>query len=135
MKKTLLSLSLFSSIAFADGYEIYKNNCATCHIEMISKAEVLNNLDKMKAPPMVEVSNQIRSNIIIKDDDEDVHKHLFVLFVKDYIQNPQLAKSMCHPGALERFDVMPSLKTKLTEEEAQEVATWLYERYEGLAFR
>jgi cytochrome c1 len=135
MKKTLLPLALFSSLLLADGYEIYKNNCASCHIEMISKEEVLNNLDKMKAPPMVEVSNQIRSNIIIKDDDEDVHKHLFVLFVKDYIRNPELSKSMCHPGALERFDVMPSLKTKLTEQEAQEVATWLYERYEGVSFR
>lgn len=133
MKKTLLLLSL-SCALMADGYEVYKNNCATCHIEMISKAEVLNNLDKMKAPPMIEVSNQIRSNIIIKDDDEDVHKHLFVLFVKDYIRNPQLVKSMCHPGALERFDVMPSLKAKITEDEAREVATWLYERYEGISF-
>jgi len=30
---------------------------------------------------------------------------------------------------------MPSLKTKLTEQEVQEVAIWLYERYEGVSFR
>ncbi|MBD3825018.1 MAG: hypothetical protein IE916_11000 [Epsilonproteobacteria bacterium] len=83
---------------------------------------------------MVEVSNRIKENIIIKDDDDDVHKHLFVLFVKDYIQNPDLQKSMCHPGALERFGVMPSLPKKLTEDEKEAVATWLYERYEKVKF-
>lgn len=126
----LLTLSLFA----ADGYEIYKQNCMSCHIEMIKKSETLKKLHTLKAPPMVEVSNRIKENIIVKDDDDDVHKHLFVLFVKDYIQNPDLQKSMCHPGALERFGVMPSLPKKLTEDEKEAVATWLYERYEKIKF-
>jgi hypothetical protein len=134
MRKTLFSLSLLSSLALADGYEVYKNVCATCHIESISKATVLANLDKMKAPPMVEVSNRIRANIVIADEDEDVHKHLFTLFVKDYIINPDLMKTMCNPGAVERFGVMPSQKAKVSEKEAEEVAIWLYERYENERF-
>ena len=42
---------------------------------------------------------------------------------------------MCHLGALDRFGVMPSLKGKLTEEERQAVAEWVYDRYNGVAFK
>jgi hypothetical protein len=43
-------------------------------------------------------------------------------------------KTMCNPGAVERFGVMPSQKAKVSEKEAQEVAIWLYERYENERF-
>jgi len=136
MKKTILFLSLLSSALFAvDGYEVYKQNCKSCHIEMISKAEVLKNISKMKAPPMVEVSARLKENIKTTDEEDDVDRHLFILFVKDYIVNPNLDFSMCHAGALERFGTMPSLKGKITKEEANAVAIWLYDHYEDKEFK
>ena len=136
MKKSLLSILLLSSSLFAaDGYELYKNNCMTCHVEMMSKSDALKNFKTLKAPPMVEVSNRLKENIIIKDDEDDIHRHLFILFVKDYIQNPNLDFSMCHVGAIERFGVMPKLKKKLNDEEKQAVAEWLYDRYEDIDFK
>ncbi|MBU0721036.1 cytochrome c [bacterium] len=135
MKKIFLSsLLAASSLLATEGYEVYKKNCMSCHVEMMKKDNALQNLKNLKAPPMVEVSNRIKENIIIKDDDDDVHRHLFVLFVKDYIINPKLDNSMCHAGALERFGTMPSLKGKLTNEEREAVAQWLYERYEDVKF-
>ena len=136
MKKVLLTTLLLASTIFAaDGYKVYKQNCKTCHIEMISKAEVMKNLDKMKAPPMLEVSAHLKANIKTTDEEDDVDRHLFILFVKDYILHPNLDFSMCNAGALEKFGTMPSLKGKVTPEEAEAVAIWLYDRYEGVEFK
>lgn len=135
MKKTLLiTLALASSLLATDGYEVYKKKCMSCHVEMMSKKEVMANIQDMKAPPMVEVSGRLKENIKTTDDEDDVNRYLFILFVKDYILNPNLDNSMCHPGALERFGTMPSLKGKMSADEAQAVAEWLYDRYEDIKF-
>jgi predicted transcriptional regulator len=100
----------------------------------MEKSEVLKNIDKMKAPPMVEVSNRLKENIQTADEEEDVNRYLFILFVKDYIVNPNLDNSMCNAGAIEKFGTMPSLKGKLSEDEKEAVAQWLYDRYENIQF-
>ncbi|WP_373069430.1 cytochrome c [Sulfurimonas sp.] len=122
-------------LASSDGYEVYKKNCSTCHIETISKNEFVKNISTMKAPPMIEVSNQLKNQIMIKNDDEDVHKKVVVLFIKNYIDNPNLEYSLCNPPAIERFGVMPSKKGKLNDEEKEAVAEWIYDRYEGVQFK
>lgn len=135
MNKTLLVTLLLATSLFAiDGYEVFKKNCMSCHVEMMTKKEVMKNIKDMKAPPMVEVSGRLKENIKTTDDEDDVNRYLFILFVKDYIINPNLDNSMCHPGALERFGTMPSLKGKVSTEEAGAVAEWLYDRYEDIEF-
>lgn len=135
MKRALLITLLFTSSIFAaDGYEVFKKKCVSCHVEMMSKKDVMKNIKDMKAPPMLEVSNRLKENIQTADEEDDVNRYLFVLFVKDYIVNPNLDNSMCHAGALERFGTMPSLKGKISPEEATAVAEWLYDRYEGIEF-
>lgn len=134
--KLLLLLAFALTSLFADaGYEVYKKQCAQCHIETITKKETLKRFKELKAPPMVEVSNQIKRNIIIKDDDDDVKRFVALAFIKDYIQNPSLDYSMCHPMAIERFGIMPSQKGKLTQKEIEAVATWVYDRYEDVEFK
>lgn len=118
-----------------DGYKVYKDKCSSCHVEIMKKDKALKNLKKLKAPPMIEVSNRLKENIRTTDDEDDVNRHLFILFVKDYIVNPKLDNSMCHTGALEIFGTMPSLKGKITEAEKQAVAEWVYDRYEGIKFK
>ena len=136
MKKLLLSTILLGSTLLAtDGYEVYKKNCKSCHVEIMSKKEVMKNFSKMKAPPMVEVSDRLKENIKTTDDEDDVNRYLFILFVKDYIINPDLDNSMCHAGALDKFGTMPSLKDKISAKEAHAVAVWLYDRYENVEFK
>jgi len=136
MKKELIIFFLLASSLFGvDGYQVYKRHCMQCHIEMISKAEVLRNIDKLVAPPMVEVASRLKENIQTTDEEDDVNRYLFILFVKDYIVNPQLDNSMCNAGASETFGVMPSLKGKLTPQEREAVAPWLYDRYEDTTFK
>lgn len=136
MKKLLLSTLFLASSLFAnEGYEVYKKNCKVCHVEMMTVKEVMANLSKMKAPPMVEVSSRLKENIKTKDEEDDVDRHLFILFVKDYIMHPELDFSMCNAGAIEKFGVMPSMKGQITEKEAKAVAIWLYDRYEDIEFK
>lgn len=137
MKKILLFLwsAVLLSGASQEGYEVYKNKCSKCHIEDISRAEVMKNFSKIKAPPMVEVANKLKNNIIIADEDEDVHRQVVILFIKNYIDNPNIEYTMCEPMAVERFGVMPSQKDKVSEREKQAVAEWIYDHYENREFK
>ncbi len=135
MKKIILSsLVLASSLFAVDGYDVYKRNCKVCHVEMMSKEQILKHINELSAPPMVEVSARLKENIKTTDDEDDVNRYLFILFVKDYIVNPNLDNSMCNSGAIEKFGTMPSLKGRLNEAEKQAVAEWVYDRYENSQF-
>ncbi len=128
----LLGYSLFASEA---GEQVYEKHCAKCHIKEITKAQTLKRLNTLKAPPMIEVSNRLKEQIIIKSNDEDIHRGVVIAFVKHYIENPDMMIGMCNPAAFDKFDEMPSLKGKLTEEEKQAVAQWLYDYYEDKKFK
>ena len=117
-----------------DGYEVYKAKCQMCHVEMMKSKEALASLGTLRAPPMLEVSNRLKDMIQLKEEDEEVSRELILTFIRDYVMNPHIDKSMCHLGALDRFDVMPSMKGQLTEAELKAVAEWVYDRYEGVAF-
>ncbi len=122
-------------LAGAEGYGVYQKHCMQCHVEVMEKKEVIKHLGSLKAPPMIEVSNRLKENVIITDEDDDVKRRVIIAFVKDYIENPSVQYSMCHPMAIEKFGIMPSMKGKLSDEERQAVAEWIYDRYEGIAFR
>ncbi|MDF1883643.1 c-type cytochrome [Sulfurimonas sp. SAG-AH-194-C21] len=135
MKKFLLSsLLLASSLLATDGYEVFKSKCMHCHAEVMTAEYALAHLNELVAPPMVEVSQRLKENIKTTDEEEDVDRYLFILFVKDYIVNPNLDNSMCNTGAIEKFGTMPSLKGQIKEDEKQAVAEWLYDRYEDTKF-
>lgn len=129
----LFSLTMY--LYGVEGYRVYQKHCSHCHVEIMDKQEVLKKLHTLKAPPMVEVSNRLRENIVIADEDDEVKARVIIAFIKDYIDNPSLQYSMCHPMAIEKFGIMPSLKGKLSEEEKQAVAEWVIERYKGVQFR
>ena len=116
------------------GQKVFDKVCSSCHVELLDKQTALKTFKTLKAPPMNEVAMQIKTNILIKDDDDDVHRAVVIAFIKDYIKHPELAKTMCNPGAVDRFGVMPSQKAILSDEEIDNVSTWLYDRYEGVEF-
>ncbi len=139
MKRGIWMILFLAAGVHADGTtqgeKVFEQQCARCHMKEISRADTLQRLDQLKAPPMIEVSGQLKRSIMIKDGDEDIHRAVVTAFIKHYIENPDIMYSMCNPGALDRFGQMPSLKGKLTEEEKQAVAEWVYDYYEGKLFR
>jgi len=143
MKKVVISLLMSAVCLIAsesgekkiDGEVVFEQKCASCHIKMISKVEVKKIFKTVKAPPMVEVSNQLKNNIkIVEDIDDEMHRAVVIAFIKDYVIYPHLDKSMCTGMALEKFGLMPSLKGKISEEELNAVAAWVYDYYVGKKF-
>jgi uncharacterized pyridoxamine 5'-phosphate oxidase family protein len=118
-----------------DGEKVFDRSCASCHIKMITAKETKKVFKTLKAPPMVEVSGQLKKNIkIVEDIDDEIHRAVVIAFIKDYVIYPHLDKSMCQAMALEKFGLMPSLKDKLSEEELNTVAAWVYDFYVGKKF-
>jgi len=141
MLKKLSFLSILPLLLLSDeestlkaGQAVFDNVCSKCHVELLDKKTALKTFKTLKAPPMNEVAQQLKTNIIIKDDDDDVHRAVVIAFIKDYIKYPGLAKVMCDANAVDRFGVMPSQKSLLDDEQINSVSTWLYDRYEGVDF-
>lgn len=142
MKKMISVLStalVVASLATAetkiDGEKVFEAKCASCHIKMITKEETMKIFKTIKAPPMVEVSRQLKDNIKIVDDlDDEIHRSVVIAVIKDYVMYPTLEKSMCSAMMLEKNGVMPSQKGNLTEAELNAVSTWIYDYYAGKKF-
>ena len=138
MKKIIATTLLLGASLFAeDGYKVYQETCKACHVEMISVAETMKQMKTLKAPPMIEVSHQLKETIIIKGDkadDEDIHRFTTIAFIKNYLQRPSIDYFMCNAGAVDRFGVMPA-QSDLNDEERQAVAEWIYDRYEDVEFK
>ncbi len=135
MKRIVIGLilgavSLIAAESKVDGEKVFEKDCASCHIKMITKPELMKVMKTVKAPPMIEVSSQLKNNIkIVEDIDDEIHRAVVIAFIKDYVDYPHLDKSMCTGAALDRFGLMPSLKGKLSEEELNAVAAWVYDYY------
>ncbi len=118
-----------------DGEKVFDRACAACHIKTITKAETMKIFKTLKAPPMIEVSTQLKANIkIVNDLDDEIHRAVVIAFIKDYVVYPHMDKAMCEAMALEHFNLMPSQKGKLTEAELSAVAAWTYDYYIGKKF-
>jgi hypothetical protein len=131
----MAAVSLMAAEQKVDGEKVFEKVCASCHIKMITKEETKKIFKSVKAPPMVEVSSQLKNNIKIVDDiDDDIHRAVVIAFIKDYVIYPHMDKAMCDAMALEKFDLMPSLKGTMSEEELNAVAAWVYDYYVGKKF-
>ena len=144
MKKVLFGLTLVASL-FANnlpqefnkekydlGEKIFETKCMECHeksmpIPLLMKnfIEENNKTLKLKAPTGNEISFRLKQQIGSRDDME-FHLHQTNDFLKDYLYNPDLSKTICLEGVIRHFKVMPSMKGKITEEEIEEVNHFLY---------
>ncbi len=112
MKKTLLLLSLTSTLMFATtGAELTKTNCASCHMLTTPTPDMI---PTMTAPAMDAVMFHI--NLGMSDKKE------IKAFIMDYAINPKASKSVCESNKVEKFGVMPSLKGKVSEQDLGTIA-------------
>ena len=143
--KTIVSLFVFLSAVFASelpeefekllyekGEKVFEKKCMECHekymdIPLLMKnfIEENNKLLNLKAPTGNEISFRLKQQIGSRDDME-FHLHQTNDFLKDYLYNPDLSKTICLEGVIRHFKVMPSMKGKITEEEIEEVNHFLY---------
>jgi hypothetical protein len=144
MKKVLFGLTLagtlfasqlpqeFNKNMYDEGEKIFEKKCMECHeksmpIPLLMKnfIEENNKTLKLKAPTGNEISFRLKQQIGSRDDME-FHLHQTNDFLKDYLYNPDLSKTICLEGVIRHFKVMPSMKGKITEEEIEKVNHFLY---------
>ena len=142
--KFIIVISMFFSCIFAsppeifekDRYEIgeqvFDNKCSSCHVKSMNIGVLMNNfiehdnkILKLKAPTGNEISYRLKSQVGSREDIE-FHIEETADFVKDYIINPDKAKTICLEGVIKHFDTMPSMKGKISEEEVEDVSYFLY---------
>lgn len=122
----------FDKDKYSQGEHIFEKKCSECHVKymeipllMKNFIEMDNKLLNLKAPTGNEISFRLKQQIGSKED-VDFHLHETMEFVKDYLYNPNKAKTICLEGVIRHFDTMPSMKGKISEEEIEEVAFFLY---------
>ncbi len=115
----------------ADGYEVYKRHCASCHQQFIPFEKLKENFEhnntilKLKGPTINQLSYRLKTRIGDPKGDEDIHRMEVVEFIKEYVLHPDPSKSVCMDIVSQAFDTMPPLK--LDEEELEAVAEWIYD--------
>jgi mono/diheme cytochrome c family protein/Spy/CpxP family protein refolding chaperone len=121
-----LSLLTLSNMAQADnkGEELVKKNCASCHTLGVPTPE---EMPTFKAPAMEAVLFHVKP--AHKNDKEEVKK-----FIMDYVQNPDIKKSVCESNKVAQFGVMPSQKGKVSPEDLAIISDYLIETYPTQAF-
>ena len=122
----------FDKELYLEGEKVFEKKCSECHekymeIPLLMKnfIEENNKLLNLKAPTGNEISFRLKQQIGSRDDME-FHLHQTEDFLKDYLYNPDLSKTICLEGVIRHFEVMPSMKGKISEEEISEVNHFLY---------
>ena len=123
---------IFEKDRYKIGEQIFDNKCNSCHVKSMNIGVLMNNfiehdnkILKLKAPTGNEISYRLKSQVGSKEDIE-FHIEETADFVKDYIINPNKAKTICLEGVIKHFDTMPSMKGKISEEEIEDVSYFLY---------
>jgi thioredoxin-related protein len=129
----LICLSILNTFA-KEGKVLYEKKCASCHKEFISmdalKKNYLdhnNTLLKLSAPTINQLSYRLKQRIGDPKGDNDMHRMEVSAFISDYVYHPDRDKSVCLADVMKHFKTMPSLKGKVTEDELEEINTFIYE--------
>ena len=129
--KPLFALTLLAaSLCAADGFDLYKQYCASCHMVRLPLEEPARAraFETMKAPTMRMVAMRLKMMINIHNEDEDIQKKVTKAFIKEYIDDPGEDYVMCLPEMVERFGVMTPV-VGLSNAEKEAVAEWLWEQF------
>jgi len=106
-----------------DGKVLLEAKCAACHnLEM----PPVTTPDE-PAPPMMAVAFHVYDFVKVSTPAERQSKA--VAFVKEYVISPSREKSFCDAKSLEQYGVMPSQKGKVSQEELDAIASYMFEHY------
>ena len=108
-----------------DGEALLEQKCSKCHnLDMPPKS-----YDNEVAPSMMAVTFHLKD--FIKANDPSAHEAKIVKFVQDYVINPSRSKSFCDKASLDSYGLMPSQKGKVTSDELEAIAKYMYATYDN----
>jgi len=124
----LLILSIFMGCTsqpkpILDGKQLLKDKCSSCHnLDMPPKS-----YEDEKAPSIMAVTFHIRDFIKVNNPSEKKPK--FISFIKDFVINPSMEKAFCDKDSLKSYGLMPSQKGKVTPDELEAIASFMFRYY------
>ncbi len=119
---TLVTLLATSTLLAQSGETLFTSYCASCHTTVVGVNE-----SGGKVTPIYEAP--YAGDVIDKLKTETKTKEAFLLFVKDYINEPDKRKSLYGKKAIKDFGLMPSLKGVMTDNESTVLAEYMYSDY------
>jgi hypothetical protein len=129
----------FTTILFAlSGDEVFKAKCASCHEYYIPQSRLNVNYEhnntelNLKAPTLTELSFRLKDQVGDRTTDAEGQKFEIEEFLVDYLNNPSKNKSVLRKNIRHIFPVMPSMKGKVSEEEIEKLADFMYEYAENM---
>ena len=123
MKNILFLTALATSTLVAQsGKTLFTNHCSSCHINVIGVNESGGKQTNIYSAPYAnDIVKKLKTKLKTKAE--------FILFIKDYIENPNKRKSLYSKKAIKDFGIMPSLKGAMSYEESTRLANYLYSDY------
>jgi thioredoxin-related protein len=117
-----------------EGKVLFDTYCLSCHQTFIPMSKLKTNfLDhnntelNLKAPTLNQLSYRLKQRIGDPKGDNDLHRMEVTAFMSDYVYHPDKDKSVCLDDVMQHFKTMPSLKGKVSEDELEEIGTYLYD--------
>ena len=108
-----------------NGKLLIEQKCAKCHnLEMPPKS-----YKNEIAPSMMAVTFHLKDFITSNNPSE--HEGKVVSFIKDYVIEPSREKSFCDKESLDSYGLMPSQKGKVTEDELDAIAHYMYQTFDN----
>jgi len=139
--KTVLTFILFlSSFLFAlSGEEVFDKKCASCHSYYIPQSQLLSNFLEhnntelnLKAPTLNQLSFAFKEKVGNKREDAEVQKMNIEEFIFEYLEHPDKSKGVVSKKITKYFETMPSMKGKVSEEEIEALASYIYDYSENM---
>ena len=116
------TLLLTGTLYAQDGAALFDAKCAACH-----QTSRPSDMSTLVAPPVMGVMRHVKMKYTTKEE--------AVAFIADYALDPQVSKAVCMPQKIKRFGLMPSQKDKVSKDELQTIASWMYDNFPSKGFQ
>ena len=120
-----LPVSAQDAETIAHGEKVFEQTCATCHAKRIKPEDVRERRD-LAAPPMNLMTTHMRMKM-------NNSKEAFIAHMVDFTLDPTRAKAKAMPRAIDRFGLMPSIRTvapDITKADIRAVGEWAWHHYD-----
>ncbi len=140
METVLIFIFFLSSFLFAlSGEEVFDKKCTSCHSYYIPQSQLLSNFLEhnntelhLKAPTLNQLSFAFKEKVGNKREDAEAQKMNIEEFIADYLEAPDKSKGVVSKDITGYFETMPSMKGKVSEEEIEALASYIYDYSENM---
>jgi len=120
LKITISLFLLLNTLQADEAKSLFKSKCMFCHTtqSVVDKSKLL-------GPPADEVMLHVKEAYSNKKE--------AVAFMVDYILKPEVSKALC--ASMDKFGLMPSMKSSVSKEEAKTISELMYEKFPRASFQ